>query len=70
MNSNDSQTVKVSNPLNLMLHFEAKFRKIMDETANLPPGEVVEALAKAATDFVEGYDEFLSRNNANQKAGE
>jgi hypothetical protein len=51
---------KVAARLDLALHFEAVFDKIMQTKPERTRAETVEALASEVVSWVEGYDEFLT----------
>ena len=50
---------KAHEHLNLSMHFDAAFTKILDDNAHRPRADVTAALAEYAVNWVEGFDAML-----------
>jgi hypothetical protein len=57
-----------TNKLEMLLHFESMFEKVAADNKAASPADLIEALAKATVEWVEGYDECISQAPAGDTA--
>jgi hypothetical protein len=55
-----TKRIKAKSRLELMLHFEALFERLLKDNDCSPWTEVAEVLAKETVDWIEGYDELVT----------